>query len=200
MTVGINHFDIPDDGIQIDCEVAPSVLPLSPEDGEIVDPLHCSGHLSRSGEQVVYFQGTLSGRVVRECVRCLGRYEDIVFLPCEAVFRKSGNLGGLNQTQEKLLRARGVDFDEDETAETEAYPIVGNVVDLLPMIREQLILATPMQCLCQEECQGLCQTCGINLNEGVCKCYRPVTVSTGTLDAAQPLLKPNLRKSVPKRT
>jgi hypothetical protein len=123
-------------------------------------------------------------------VRCLALFEDIVFLPCEAVFRTSNKLGGLTGTKRKMPRVRNVALDEDD-AETEAYSITGNHADLLPMVREYLILATPMQCLCQQDCLGLCQKCGVNLNESVCECYMPVTVSSVKIEAQQCLVKPN---------
>lgn len=42
--------------------------------------------------------------------------------------------------------------------------------NLADLIREQVILSLPMQSFCDENCQGLCQQCGQNLNEGVCGC------------------------------
>ena len=189
MPVLINLLEVPKDGVQVDCEVDRSGVSLSPEDGEIIDSLHCSGHLSLPDERTAYFQGTLSGRVERECVRCLSPFEDIICSSCEAVFRTSNTLGALTEGKGKHSRVRNADLEEDE-AETEAYPIVGNHVDLLPMVREHLILATPMQCLCQENCLGLCQVCGINLNEKKCECYMPVTVSSGKTNAQQNIVKP----------
>ena len=38
------------------------------------------------------------------------------------------------------------------------------------MLREQVILAAPIQSLCHETCAGLCPRCGQNLNEGRCAC------------------------------
>jgi len=44
------------------------------------------------------------------------------------------------------------------------------VIDSETILREQLLLALPTSCLCVESCQGLCDRCGINLNEKKCKC------------------------------
>lgn len=44
----------------------------------------------------------------------------------------------------------------------------GKVVDLRPLLREELILALPMRFLCSAECKGLCLECGQNLNLGLC--------------------------------
>lgn len=38
-------------------------------------------------------------------------------------------------------------------------------VDLTPLIREEVILATPVAPLCRPDCRGLCPVCGLDLNE-----------------------------------
>lgn len=44
------------------------------------------------------------------------------------------------------------------------------VVDLTPLLREEIILHTPLAPLCKEDCAGLCVQCGHNLNHGPCSC------------------------------
>ena len=44
--------------------------------------------------------------------------------------------------------------------------VEGLVVDLTEDIREDILLVFPQSCLCQDECLGLCPTCGANLNDG----------------------------------
>lgn len=43
-------------------------------------------------------------------------------------------------------------------------------IDLAPLVRELTILELPIHPLCKSDCQGLCQECGINLNENECDC------------------------------
>jgi uncharacterized protein len=38
-------------------------------------------------------------------------------------------------------------------------------IDLTPLIREEVILATPAAPLCRPDCKGLCPECGLDLNE-----------------------------------
>ncbi|MGB5218168.1 MAG: DUF177 domain-containing protein [Smithella sp.] len=47
----------------------------------------------------------------------------------------------------------------------------GDFIDLTPIICEQIILQIPIKALCQEECRGLCQQCGSNLNISSCNCH-----------------------------
>lgn len=46
----------------------------------------------------------------------------------------------------------------------------GQMLDLRPIIREQLILQIPMRRVCSENCKGLCVVCAENLNEQKCVC------------------------------
>ena len=45
-------------------------------------------------------------------------------------------------------------------------------VDLLPTVEEEIMLEMPSRTLCKEDCLGLCQKCGKNLNEGDCSCEK----------------------------
>lgn len=45
-----------------------------------------------------------------------------------------------------------------------------HIIDLTEAIRQYTMLATPMKPLCREDCVGLCQNCGHNLNQGPCDC------------------------------
>lgn len=44
------------------------------------------------------------------------------------------------------------------------------LLDTRPIVIEQIHLGIPMKPLCREDCQGLCGTCGADLNEGPCSC------------------------------
>ena len=55
--------------------------------------------------------------------------------------------------------------------ETSAFTIdEHHILDLTEAIRQYNLLAVPMKPLCQENCAGLCQNCGQNLNQGRCDC------------------------------
>jgi uncharacterized protein len=43
-------------------------------------------------------------------------------------------------------------------------------IEITDRIREQIILALPLQPLCHKECHGLCPECGANLNDKPCTC------------------------------
>ncbi|MBM4129290.1 MAG: DUF177 domain-containing protein, partial [Nitrospira sp.] len=46
----------------------------------------------------------------------------------------------------------------------------GGGLDLLDLIKEQVMLNLPMKTLCAELCKGICPQCGADLNTGTCEC------------------------------
>ncbi len=46
----------------------------------------------------------------------------------------------------------------------------GDTVDLTDLLTKDIISSLPMQALCNEDCKGLCQECGANLNRETCDC------------------------------
>lgn len=195
MSLTINLLDVPPGGLQIHHEVEPSALSLSHDEGTVIGNLSCSGNLFLTDEHSAYFQGVISGRVARECVRCLAIYEESLSLLCEADFLKPSTAILPKTAKGKGVKGHDVSLDENASDE-DVYPISGNDIDLLPAIREQVILATPLQSLCKEDCLGLCQACGANLNEGVCGCYTPVTSAS----PASPFKQVLSRQNQPKRS
>jgi uncharacterized protein len=47
-----------------------------------------------------------------------------------------------------------------------------HTIDLTDDIRDTVILGYPIRQLCKDDCKGLCLICGVNLNQGVCRCER----------------------------
>ncbi|MCW5783403.1 MAG: DUF177 domain-containing protein [Nitrospirales bacterium] len=201
MSITINLLDVPPTGLQIHHEVTPSDLLLSHDEGIPIGNLICHGDLFLTGERSAHFQGKISGRMARECVRCLDQFEEEVSLSCEAEFKKAVKAVNVivpHRDKGKGGKGRDKSIDENATEEDDVYPITGNDIDLLPAIREQLILATPLQSLCNENCLGLCQVCGSNLNDGICGCCTPVTSSAPVPNFQQTKSKrnPSKRSSV----
>ena len=48
-----------------------------------------------------------------------------------------------------------------------------HILDLSEAIRQYTLRAIPMKPLCHQDCAGLCQACGKNLNQGRCDCPEP---------------------------
>ena len=186
MSLIINLSDIPSEGQTFDCEVLPEEIILPPDDGKIIGPLNCKGQVFLPDDRMAHFQGTLTGRVARECVRCLTIFEEDLLLYCDADFCQPTLSTPSPDSSKKMKKGSRKHIppiiDEAQEQDVDMYPITESQIDLLPALREYLILATPPHPLCQESCAGLCQVCGTNLNEGVCGCYSPVTASSSVTD------------------
>lgn len=52
----------------------------------------------------------------------------------------------------------------------DAYAIENDQINLLPMVRENLLLGIPLGPLCREDCPGFCPQCGADLSETQCGC------------------------------
>jgi len=71
----------------------------------------------------------------------------------------------------------------------DAHGIDNDQIDLLPMVRENLLLAIPLAPLCRPDCPGLCPHCGIELSVATCECR---TDSSDPRWAALDALRPSL--------
>ncbi len=78
-----------------------------------------------------------------ECARCLS--------PIEA---------STEIDVQELFLFPGVDPDDVEASRVEA-----EMIDLEPVLRDAVVLDLPFIPLCRDDCEGLCQTCGANLND-----------------------------------
>ena len=52
--------------------------------------------------------------------------------------------------------------------------LIGFDLDVDKLIYGEILVNWPMKVLCKEDCKGVCQFCGANLNEGQCSCKKPV--------------------------
>ncbi len=188
MPLRINLVDIPAEGQSVVGEISPTEMALPSDDGTILEPLKCVGQVLVPDDRMAHFQGTLTGRVERECVRCLRTFEEGIHLECDADFSQPALAAPSLESSKKVKktsRRHIASIDETEDQDVDIYPITDSQIDLLPALREQLILATPQYPVCQEQCVGLCQACGANLNDDVCECHLPVAASS-SLDAGSP--------------
>lgn len=66
-----------------------------------------------------------------------------------------------------------IDLPARDLCEGESVSYVNkdrNEIDLFPMVREEILLHFPLVPVCSDSCKGLCDKCGVNLNEKSCDC------------------------------
>ncbi|MEZ3433048.1 MAG: DUF177 domain-containing protein [Lachnospiraceae bacterium] len=100
------------------------------------------------------FQITGSGRVTFSvpCDRCLEPVETEIVLD----FVKNVDLNVPDGEQADEL---------DETNYIDGYTL-----DADKLIRGEILTGWPTKILCSEDCKGICNVCGQNLNQGTCNC------------------------------
>ena len=161
--------DIPDEGLHMDCAITPEVLELPPDESRVEGAFHWIGDVVKTSDGATV-TGTLSGTIVRECVRCLQAFQDRISVLCTAAFQQDTDMKGQPvRGDAKKGEAFPKDFPD------EVYPCIDNRVELDTILREQVILVTPIQPLCREDCLGLCQVCGDDLNQRSCGCVQRKT-------------------------
>jgi uncharacterized protein len=141
-------------GTRVDFEIAES--PIDPRgdnagllDASIVD-IAALVHATHTNPGA-YFEGSADAHVAEQCARCLTPIDT----PVHADFAE--------QYYATLPVDVGVGIVEP--------PLDGKTigsdftVDLTPLLREELILVTPVASLCRPDCAGLCAVCGDDLNQ-----------------------------------
>lgn len=97
--------------------------------------------------QGILIQGDFQAEVQTECVRCL-----------------EGFLQLLHSEFDELYA-----FKEEDADETGQLLPENGFIDLGPVVREYLLLEMPISPQCNDDCRGLCEICGVNLNLGTCE-------------------------------
>ena len=80
--------------------------------------------------------------------------------------------GEFSLNLEKTVATRDLLGDIDEYKLDDYAIIEDGFLDIDEQLREQLEIEFPLRFLCREDCRGLCQRCGKNLNEGDGSCSK----------------------------
>ena len=96
----------------------------------------------------VLVTGSVRGRAVGECVRCLGEVVDEVDVFLTELY-----------AYPERAKAAAEEGDEGE----DVRELEGDLIDLEPALRDAVVPALPFQPLCRPDCPGLCSECGARL-------------------------------------
>lgn len=99
----------------------------------------------------ILVRGTVSTVGQAQCGRCLRDMEEDIRADVIELFRDPAE----------------VDPDDEQEA---GYEIREARIDLDVLVRDALAPALPYAPVCDEDCKGLCASCGADLNEGPCDC------------------------------
>ena len=136
-------------------------LPLDTEDADVSatlsgvcfpSPMKVSGDITNTAGYM-RMKLTFTVDYQTQCARCLA--------PIDGTFTRS---------LEKTVAPRDLLADLNEYKLDDYAIIEDGFLDMDEHLIEELEVEFPMRHLCREDCLGLCQRCGKNLNEGKCNC------------------------------
>ena len=99
-------------------------------------------------------KGDLSFSFIENCDRCLLEYKD------------------KQKTQFKILLTNNRDLIQKENDDTLWFDKSDKLIDIGPIIRDQILTTEPIKKICNIDCKGICQYCGRNQNKESCNCNR----------------------------
>ena len=150
--------------LEFDEHLPPGAVEFGPDFRQIGD-LHVEGRAElivehrghRQDVEDIRLVGKLNTKLEVACARCL---DPVVH--------------GVDREFDLIYRPQGVDRRGEEVsiseAETEIGYYQGEGLLLEDVLREQVLLATPVKTVCREDCKGFCPSCGRNLNQEQCDC------------------------------
>lgn len=96
-----------------------------------------------------------------------GKMDLILQIPCDRCLEPVEVLFELNFI-------KSVDLQESEDVQADELDeknyIDGYNLDVDKLLYNEMLIGWPMKILCSEDCKGICNTCGQNLNKGTCNC------------------------------
>ena len=102
-------------------------------------------------------KGTIEAEAEIDCTRCLTPVSETLSIPFEVSFVAPEVFSSDSEVELKEGDL-GVDVVDSEQ------------IDLKELAREQILLSLPEQVVCQADCKGLCERCGVNRNVEQCRC------------------------------
>ena len=117
----------------------------------VSEPVAAEGTV-RNTAGVLVMTGAISTCIHGTCDRCARDFSREVRFPIDVV----------------LVTELADEENEDEWV----FPLEGDSADLDDIVRTVFVLSLDSKLLCREDCKGICQRCGKNLNDGPCNCQK----------------------------
>ena len=146
--------EIPKDGLDIEVDEAIDV-------GGVSVPIKARVRIEKLDAEVMA-SGDLNAELRLQCSRCLKEFDRTLSFPVEAVFHPVDEL----QKEDK---------HEISSEELDMDFYSGEEVDIIELLKEQIMLNEGMKPLCDDACKGICSGCGADLNVEGCRCTRTDT-------------------------
>jgi uncharacterized protein len=98
----------------------------------------------------------------------VGKTSLVLEIPCDRCLEPVATKINLDFVKKVDLNQSEDDMFSDEFDESNY--IDGYTLDVDMLIYNEVIIGWPTKILCREDCKGICNVCGQNLNQGTCDC------------------------------
>lgn len=156
MTIHIE--DLADGVHHLQLDATPESLSLPVDECAFSRPIHLDAVLTKTGNNIV-IQAKITTAVTFDCSRCLVAFDESFACQVDVLYEKTDRV--LSEME-----------DIDESEDIEVLDHDAKEIHLGRRIEEAIALAMPLKPLCREDCQGLCPSCGTDLNKSTCNCRK----------------------------
>ena len=151
----VDVYNVSRDGMPLEVEVCGEDVGELRPGMTVADNVRFKGRAAQTGDDLTV-RGTAQGMFKATCSRCLVEFTQRFSVSVAVTYVIEAAPGDL--------------IEKDENVGERQLSYDGVEIDLVPPVRNELILEAPVKPLCSLECLGLCPGCGVDLNEELCKC------------------------------
>lgn len=142
-------IEIPGGRLPFECELDTDNLDYPSITEYKTKPLAVGEVYNQAG--ILRLVGTITAELLCTCDRCGTEFESVKETDINAVI-----------------------VEENPEDDPTLFTLEGDEIDLSDILETCFILDMETKFLCQEDCKGLCSSCGKNLNLGPCECRKPI--------------------------
>ncbi len=143
-------IDMPGASAPFSCDLETDRLDF-PAVVKFISPPHAEGRVVNSAG-ALSLKGGIEAKMLCVCDRCGERFE--------------------TEKNIKLDVPIAAELEDEENPDI--FLVENNSLDLDEVLGTCFILDMDAKLLCREDCKGLCERCGANLNHGPCSCGREI--------------------------
>ena len=138
-------IEIPGGSVPFKCELETEGLDF-PSIKEYISRPFAEGRVFNEAG-ILTLEGTLTAEMICYCDRCGAEFDSVKEMPLSVTI-----------------------VEEDTADNPELFLLEGDEIDLDEILSTCFVLDMETKFLCREDCKGLCDRCGRNLNLGSCGC------------------------------
>lgn len=159
MIIDLRDLQLRDEPLEIEALFTDEELSVSSRVAALSGMVNAHMTVRLSGE-CVRVTGGLEADLVVTCSRCAAQFPSHVAKSFSLEYWPDPQLGPDAEELELKYADLDIGFYRNEE------------LDLSAVVSEQIVLEVPMKPMCRDNCKGLCDQCGADLNLGDCGCSR----------------------------